>query len=145
MADKKYKSNQSSKRKISGSYILIINNSCQQRIRVGALGELQFKKGYYFYVGSALHRRLLSRVSRHTKPKDKKKSHWHIDYLLNAPGTKIHKVILIPSNTKEECQVAHEIAEFSDGGIAKFGCSDCNCESHLFYFLPKNPNLSKLF
>ncbi len=97
---------------------------------MGKLENLNFKGGYYVYVGSALNN-IDARVNRHLK--DEKKLFWHVDYLLNSPEAYVFEVILERSGEKWECDVAFLI---SKGGISvdKFGSSDCKCDSHLFYF-----------
>lgn len=113
----------------AGTYLLVIHNDKAQKIEIGNLGKIEFKKGYYVYVGSAL-QNLSKRVERHKRKI--KKLHWHIDYLLSK--TKISKSIEIRSPDKLECEVAKALKIISNGSIKNFGSSDCNCESHLFYF-----------
>lgn len=117
----------------SGSYILIIHNEKNQKIEIGNLGRIEFKKGYYCYVGSAL-QYLSKRVERHKRKI--KKLHWHIDYLLNK--TKIFKSVEIRSPEKLECEIAKSLKAISEGSVKNFGSSDCSCETHLFYF-KENP------
>lgn len=117
----------------SGTYLLIIYNDKNQKIEIGSLGKIKFKRGYYCYVGSAM-QNLSKRIERHKRKI--KKLHWHIDYLLNK--TKILKAIEIRSPDKIECEVAKSLKMISDTSIKNFGSSDCRCESHLFYF-KENP------
>lgn len=63
---------------MKGCYCLVIKNDETTKIKIGKLGRLDFKKGYYVYVGSAMNR-LESRLKRHLS--NKKKMHWHVDYL----------------------------------------------------------------
>jgi len=110
-----------------GSYILIIELKDDISINIGKLGNFDFKKGFYVYVGSALNS-IESRVNRHLR--SNKKIHWHIDYLLKY--TELTKVFYKENDVKEECKISKEFEKsliFMDG----FGCSDCNCRSHLFY------------
>lgn len=73
------------------SYCLIINIKKDTEIKIGKkLGFINFKKGCYVYVGSAMNC-LESRVKRHLS--DNKKKHWHIDYLLLNKNSKIEKSI----------------------------------------------------
>jgi Uri superfamily endonuclease len=112
---------------MKGSYILLIKLEKDQEIKIGKLGNILFKKDFYIYIGSALNG-LEQRINRHLI-RDKK-SHWHIDYLLQFG--KIIDVYYKESNLKEECNVAKKLEEklFL---IPGFGCSDCRCRSHLFY------------
>ena len=112
------------------TYCLIIELKNDSVISVGKLGELDFKKGFYVYVGSALNS-IDARIKRHLK--NEKKLFWHIDYLLNSPNATIKEVILERSPQKWECKIAKEIADDALP-LIKFGCSDCKCDSHLFYF-----------
>ena len=120
----------STKSKKSGTYCLIVHVNNNSNIKIGKLGFLEFKEGYYVYVGSALNS-LKSRINRHLSME--KKLFWHIDYLLNSENSHISDVIYIESPKKWECNVASKIASFGVG-INGFGCSDCKCSSHLFYF-----------
>lgn len=114
---------------MKGSYCLIIKLENENTIAIGKrLGKIQFKKGFYVYVGSAMNS-LSSRIKRHLS--DEKKLHWHIDYLLKY--AEITDVIYSESTRKIECELAQSISEKTEG-ISDFGCSDCDCESHLYYF-----------
>jgi Uri superfamily endonuclease len=122
---------------MKGSYILVILLNKDNEIIIGALGIIKFKKGFYFYVGSAMGNygssTLLNRVKRHISNKDDKRIHWHIDYLLNNIHTIITKIYLIPSIENLECYIAQELSKICTGYITNFGSSDCKCISHLFY------------
>lgn len=123
-----------------GCYILILNLKDNCRLKVGSLGFLSLKKGYYCYVGSALGRSvsLEKRVMRHKKIAKEKcgKLRWHIDYLLICKHTKLLKIILIPSKSKIECKVSKIIGNLADKVVEDFGSSDCKfgCKGHLHYF-----------
>ncbi|MHA1688127.1 MAG: GIY-YIG nuclease family protein [Promethearchaeota archaeon] len=123
---------------MKGAYILIIHVGANITIDIGALGPIEFKRGFYAYVGSAMGERgsstLENRVLRHLLPSNVKKIHWHVDYLLAHEKTLIIRIYLIPSSEKLECMLAREIKKKSDFIIKKFGSSDCSCESHLFHF-----------
>lgn len=124
---------------MKGSYCLIINIKKDTEIKIGRkLGIINFKKGCYVYVGSAMNS-LESRVKRHLS--DNKKKHWHIDYLLLNKNSEIEKVYTKESCEKLECEIAKKIIE-NEESIADFGCSDCKCHSHLIYF--KNSKLANL-
>lgn len=112
------------------TYCLIIRLNNDSLISVGKLGKIDFKKGYYVYVGSALNS-IDARIKRHLK--NEKKLFWHIDYLLNSPNASINEVILERSPEKWECKIATAISK-KGIPVIKFGCSDCKCDSHLFYF-----------
>lgn len=114
-----------------GSYCLVIHVKNDCRIKIGAHGMVDFNKGYYVYVGSALNS-LKSRISRHVSKK--KKKHWHMDYLSLNKNTEIIQVIYTHCDKKIECDISHEIKKNTTKYIEGFGCSDCKCLSHLYYF-----------
>lgn len=114
---------------MKGCYCLIIELNKDLTIKIGKkLGKIDFKKGHYVYVGSAMNS-LNGRIIRHLS--DEKKLHWHIDYFLKE--SEITDVIYNESERKIECELSKNLCEKSSG-IKDFGCSDCNCESHLYYF-----------
>ena len=123
---------------MKGTYCLIIEVGKDSTISVGRLGQLPFKKGFYIYVGSALNS-LESRVKRHLS--SDKKLHWHVDYLLLNSSSKIKEVIYSIGEEKIECSLAAFISDKSSP-VARFGCSDCKCGSHLFYFKEYDDGLS---
>ena len=113
---------------MKGAYILIIELKNNQKIQIGKLGKILFKKGFYVYIGSSMNN-LEKRISRHLS-KDKK-IHWHIDYLLKK--AEIFESYLKENNIKEECKLANIFLKEKLEKVVGFGCTDCNCKSHLFY------------
>ncbi len=113
---------------MKGSYILIVHLGRNMSIRVGALGEIDLKAGYYAYTGSALNS-LENRINRHLK-KDKK-IFWHIDYLLRFG--EVIRVWIVVSDQRKECMTA-SYYNSKTFPIERFGSSDCKCASHLFYY-----------
>lgn len=113
----------------SGCYIILLFLDSCKTIKIGKLGELSFKKGYYCYVGSAT-RNLTQRIERHKRVR--KKQHWHIDYLRSF--CKILATYPIRSSEDLECKLALSINAIAQKSIKHFGCSDCSCLSHLFFF-----------
>lgn len=112
---------------MKGSYVLLIELNQDINIKIGSLGNIFFKKGFYSYVGSALNG-LEQRIQRHVR-KDKN-IHWHIDYFLKHG--KIIDIFYKLSKTKNECNIAQKFNSKIQT-ILDFGSSDCKCESHLFY------------
>jgi Uri superfamily endonuclease len=112
---------------MKGSYILLIELKENVNIDIGKLGKIDFNKGFYVYIGSALNS-LESRINRHLR--SKKNIHWHIDYLLDFAV--IINVFYKESLVKEECKIS-QFFEKKLISINGFGCSDCRCKSHLFY------------
>jgi len=111
---------------MNGAYLLVMELPEHATVRIRKLGRIRFEKGWYVYVGSAMNG-LDQRIQRHLRRE--KKIHWHIDYLL--PFTKNISVYFKENNQKEECDIAHNF-EKDFSSIPGFGCSDCNCPSHLF-------------
>ena len=109
-----------------------------EKLQIGNLyQDYKFNKGWYVYIGSAMNS-LSGRINRHLS--DDKKMHWHIDYLLENENSEIRDVLFNISDKKIECDLAGIIAKGGEG-IPKFGCSDCNCNSHLIYFKRKRDAL----
>ena len=115
---------------LKGTYCIIINLREISTIEVGKRGLITFKEGYYVYVGSALNS-LKSRLKRHLS--SNKKLFWHIDYLLASSKAEIVDIIFAVDEGKWECSLASGISKEGDE-IKGFGCSDCACSSHLFFF-----------
>ena len=111
-----------------GSYLLLMELKNTEKISVGKLGKIDFKKSFYIYVGSALNG-LDQRIQRHLRKQ--KKTYWHIDYLLGNAEAKVLSVFYKQGDKTEECAVAQIISE-RGRDVVGFGASDCNCRSHLF-------------
>ncbi len=113
-----------------GIYALIIKLSKKTEIKIGRLGTFVFPKGYYVYTGSAQNG-LEKRINRHLS--SDKKFHWHIDYLLSH--AKVVKVVRYVGR-KDECRLNSETGQSAGATqiVKKFGSSDCNCITHLYYF-----------
>ncbi|MFN3740243.1 MAG: DNA/RNA nuclease SfsA [Thermodesulfovibrionales bacterium] len=111
-----------------GSYILCGILSKDRTVKIGGLGRINFKKGYYLYTGSAMNS-LSSRLRRHMRKHKTLK--WHIDYLI--PHLKDLRPIPIRSSESLECILSNELKRISGGYIPHFGSSDCSCESHLYW------------
>jgi Uri superfamily endonuclease len=114
-----------------GVYCLVFHNS-ECTIGVGALGEIGFRKGWHVYVGSALGSGGLKRVERHmalSLEKDKRPK-WHVDFLLTNEEFPLRYAVTARTSLRLECLVASALG---GEGIPRFGCSDCACDSHLFY------------
>lgn len=114
-----------------GTYTLLMGLSEPVSIAVGALGQHRFPAGRYAYTGSAFGPGGFSRIDRHRQLArgEREVRHWHVDYLLGHPATRIEGVIRTPGEDVE-CAVAQALPE---AGIEGFGASDCGCGSHLGY------------
>ena len=112
---------------MSGIYVVVAELSRAMDIQIGKRRRDHFEKGFYGYVGSALYG-LERRLSRHLG--NRNKLYWHIDYLLNMAT--VREIVYAKTRQKFECPIAYALS----GKLAAkldFGCSDCNCTSHLFY------------
>lgn len=114
-----------------GVYNLIIKLSKNKEIKIGRLGAFIFPKGFYVYTGSAQNG-LEKRIDRHFL--NWKKLHWHIDYFLSY--AKIVKVLKHVGDRNAECKLSRMIGRYdgADVIVNKFGSSDCDCATHLYYF-----------
>lgn len=116
----------------SGTYILILENDRTRELRIGKLGNTNFARGFYLYVGSAFGSGgVRARVNRHFR--DTKKPHWHIDALTCAMETS--ECWYYHSGNKLECVWNSLLADMHDDyPLAGFGSTDCGCLSHLHFF-----------
>jgi len=113
-----------------GTYCLLINLEADLPIKIGKKGKMNFDKGCYVYVGSAMNS-LDGRIRRHLR--NNKKLHSHVDYLLDNQKSSVFDVYLSDDGVKHECELANYIA-CAGKEVQGFGCSDCKCNSHLVYF-----------
>ncbi len=122
-----------------GTYVLILQCSINTLLPFGRWGHIETRPGFYIYVGSAFGPGGLSaRVSRHCQ--QRKAKFWHVDYL---------REVTDPVSVWFS-YAAERLEHFWAGAMAKmkhavpvkrFGCSDCKCETHLFY-MAKEPELA---
>lgn len=127
-----------------GTYTLLLARDDPGEITVGALGSFSLPAGAYAYVGSALGTGGFARVDRHRRVAsgDHDTRHWHIDYLIGDPNTRLVSVVTT-AGLDAECRIAEEIrarvaapadTEAGSSGpdpVPGFGASDCDCRSHL--------------
>jgi Uri superfamily endonuclease len=114
-----------------GIYCLVFQNpACT--VRVGALGDLSFRKGWHIYVGSALGSGGLARLERHISlaTHRNKIPKWHVDYLLTSTQFTLRYAVAAVTIGPLECTLARAIGGKS---VPHFGSSDCDCPSHLFF------------
>jgi Uri superfamily endonuclease len=122
--------------KKTGTYALILESREQKEIQIGKLGMLALSRGFYLYLGSALGPGgITARITHHQRVSQR--PHWHIDYLRRAlPLTEYWY-------THDSRLMEHQwagLAGMLRGAsipLARFGASDCCCESHLFHFKRK--------
>ena len=117
---------------MKGSYILLVHLPEAGAITVGRLGKLDFARGHYAYIGSAMggiKARLNHHLHRTRRP------HWHIDYLRDRAS--VTSIIICESDQRHECAIAQTLMGQLDC-IPGFGASDCRCRSHLFFSASEN-------
>jgi endonuclease-3 len=126
-----------------GTYTLVLERSAGGPIEVGALGTQEFPAGWYSYTGSALGSGGFARVDRHraVAAGENEARHWHVDYLLGDDVTAVDRVVT--TEAAVECAVAEAIEgelrpddstdeqRATGPALDGFGCSDCDCRSHL--------------
>lgn len=115
-----------------GTYVLVVQLDQLKRIKVGRLGFITFRTGYYLYAGSALGPGGLSgRIHRHLRPESQKRSHWHID-ALTSQGS-ITGIWWSVSPQRQECAWSEILSVAGDRTAPGFGASDCRCAGHLVW------------
>jgi sugar fermentation stimulation protein A len=124
-----------------GSYIMLLELAENHAVEVGALGKIDFQKGWYVYAGSA-QKNLSQRIARHVR-KVRKQQHWHLDYLTPFAAGKI-KGFPVMSESNLECALAGLCAETGGTPVSRFGASDCSCAGHLYWFA-SNPMKTRPF
>jgi Uri superfamily endonuclease len=114
-----------------GTYTLLTELPKRTVIEVGALGDREFRPGWYAYTGSALGPGGFARVERHREVAAGRNDarHWHIDYLLGHPATTVTQAAT-SAGVDAECDIAQVLP---GDRVAGFGASDCDCASHLVY------------
>ena len=117
-----------------GIYCLVVRNpACT--VEVGALGPVSFSAGWHGYIGSALGPGGLVRLERHLRLAEhrNKRPKWHIDYLLSDRRFSVAYAVSAPTTERFECRLAALLAQ-GGTGVDRFGCSDCDCPSHLLHW-----------
>ena len=114
-----------------GVYALFLRVPTRRTVRIGQLVNREFPAGIYVYVGSARNS-LSGRISRHLR--HAKKKHWHIDYLLDGVIARPSGVAWKPTRRRIECSVSRNVGSSASMSVEGFGCSDCDCVSHLHHF-----------
>ena len=149
----------------SGVYIMVMHLDHELDLEIGSKGMMHFNAGYYMYVGSAK-ANLTKRIERHKRKR--KKMHWHLDYFrghcemiaavpIRTSGWPLKSWSLthepypsMPScpdpdvDVSVECALADAVRAIAVWDVPKFGCSDCDCTSHLFG-MTENPIHNKEF
>ena len=122
-----------------GTYALILTPNGTKPLKIGKLGMLQVRAGYYIYVGSAFGPGgLKARIAHHIRISERPR--WHIDYLRTA--THLKELWYSYDHRPREHQWADIISSVRGMTVPfpGFGSSDCKCKSHL-YFLESKPTI----
>jgi Uri superfamily endonuclease len=117
-----------------GTYVLVIQMVQDTDLQVGRLGVVAFPKGYYCYVGSARGPGgWRARLARHLR--QRKKPHWHIDYLLRQ--ALVVETWSAPCAARLECTWGRALLQLpgTTVPVRGFGSSDCRCPAHLVRFV----------
>ena len=118
---------------LPGTYTLVLSSSIEKPVKIGKLGTLFLKPGFYVYIGSAFGPGGLKARTRHHL-KSSGRPHWHIDYL--APALRLHEIWYTYDPIRREHQWAeiHAGTRGASMPLPGFGSSDCGCRSHLFFY-----------
>ncbi len=121
-----------------GTYILFIELDDDLSITLRKKKFLLPVRNNYVYVGSALGHSngLKQRITRHLRPINEKKIHWHIDQITASSVAHIFEVLAYPSSEHLECKVLQILLQGLSSiysPIPGFGSSDCKakCPAHL--------------
>ena len=116
-----------------GTYALLLASTVSRCLRIGRLGSLALRPGWYVYVGSAfgpggVGARLAHHRKRAARP------HWHIDHL--HLHTQLERVWFTHDSIRREHQWAQVMQRLrgAEMPLSGFGSSDCACASHLVRF-----------
>ena len=116
-----------------GTYALIMAATGSRCLRIGRLGSLALRPGWYVYVGSAFGPGgVRARLAHHRKPAAR--PHWHIDYL--RPHAGLQRAWYTHDPHRREHQWAAILLQLpgAEVPLPGFGSSDCGCPSHLVRF-----------
>jgi len=120
-------------RPVPGTYALILSSTKESIIKVGRMGRMRLQPGFYMYVGSALGPGgLRARIAHHQRRSAQPR--WHIDYLRRH--TLLDQIWCLYSAVRREHEWARAMSVLRGASIplARFGASDCHCESHVCFF-----------
>jgi Uri superfamily endonuclease len=116
-----------------GTYALFLECKKSGPLRIGRLGVLELRRGFYVYLGSAFGTGgLASRIQHHRRMAIS--PHWHIDYLRAACD--LVEVWFTTDAAPREHVWAKTVVRLPGACVPLpgFGSSDCRCETHLFFF-----------
>ena len=117
-----------------GVYLLLMALARERELVIGRRRKARFPQGVYLYVGSAHGPGgLQARLRRHCRPD--KPLHWHVDYL-RCHAT-LEAIWAWQTGRRAECQWAAAALQLPGVNVpmARFGASDCRCETHLVHLV----------
>ncbi len=127
-----------------GTYALTQYCPNPTTVKVGALGLISLDPGYYTYIGSAFGPGGLAARLRHHVA-DQSPPHWHLDYLRSYLEPASAWVSLSAEHFEHRWARAMSEFDMDISPVARFGCSDCCCASHLFYVRSySSPSLGRI-
>ena len=115
-----------------GVYLLVMTLAQERELAIGRRRKARFPQGVYLYVGSAHGPGgLQARLRRHCRPE--KLLHWHVDYL--RCHAELGAIWALPTGRRVECEWAAAAMQLPGASVpmARFGASDCRCETHLVH------------
>ena len=121
---------------LPGTYTLILFSAIRKPVKIGKLGILSVKPGFYAYIGSAFGPGgLQARLTHHLSHSGRE--HWHIDYL--SPILNVCEIWHTNDPVRREHHWAQVHAQTRAAVLLlpDFGSSDCRCRSHLFFYKSK--------
>ena len=116
-----------------GTYALVLACHATGAISIGRLGVLNLRSAFYVYIGSAFGPGgLASRIQHHHRIAAR--PHWHIDYLRAVCA--LVEVWFTTDVVHREHAWAKAVGGMPGAlvPLPGFGSSDCECQSHLFFF-----------
>ena len=157
----------------SGVYVMVMHLNYDLDLEIGSKGMMHFKPGYYMYVGSAK-ANLTKRIERHKRKRKKMHWHLdyfrgHCEMIAGLPIRTSGRPQAMTISAQErqkgkfyddsavresadvdltkigvECALADAVRGVAEWDVRNFGCSDCECNSHLFG-MSENPIHNKKF
>ncbi|MUV60772.1 DUF123 domain-containing protein [Halobacterium sp. CBA1126] len=116
-----------------GTYTLLVELPVRTTVEFGARGAYDLDPGWYAYTGSAFGPGGLGRVDRHRElaAGERDARHWHVDYLLGRPESRV-AAVYVTEDEDVECETARTLAD-AGAAVDGLGASDCDCATHLAY------------
>jgi len=116
-----------------GTYALVLASTDRKAVKIGKLGQLLLRPGFYVYLGSAFGPGgLRARIAHHCNGSSR--PHWHIDYLRGR--LQLEEIWYTHDSERREHLWSDILGGMrgASAPIPGFGASDCRCLSHLHYF-----------